>query len=232
MNKKSPGRPSPNPTMIIIGGGNHAQVVVEALRHSGAAIKGYVDPNPQIKSIGKDIYCLGDNSFVFGRHPDDGLLVNGIGSINHKTNTIRRDVFELFLDAKYMFSQVVHPTSIVSPHYQRIGEGTIILEGAIIQADVNIGKNVLINAGVIIIHNCMIHDHCHIGPGAILCGAVTCMPNVFVGAGSTIIQGIVIGKDSVIGAGAVVIKDVEPNTTVVGSPAKELPATTPFHDAH
>ena len=45
---------------------------------------------------------------------------------------------------------------------------------------------------------------------------------VHVGLNSTIIEDITIGDYSVIGAGSVVVKDVPPNTFVVGNPAKFL----------
>jgi acetyltransferase-like isoleucine patch superfamily enzyme len=43
-----------------------------------------------------------------------------------------------------------------------------------------------------------------------------------IGAGAVILPGIRIGSGALVGAGAVVTKDVKPNTTVVGNPAKEL----------
>ena len=45
--------------------------------------------------------------------------------------------------------------------------------------------------------------------------------NVRIGSNATILP-VKIGDNAVIGAGAVVTKDILPNTTVVGNPAKEL----------
>lgn len=44
-----------------------------------------------------------------------------------------------------------------------------------------------------------------------------------IGAGAIILPGITIGENSLVGAGSIVTQDVEPNTTVVGNPAKHLP---------
>lgn len=43
-----------------------------------------------------------------------------------------------------------------------------------------------------------------------------------IGTGSTILCGVVIGEGAVVGAGSVVVKDVPPNTVVVGNPARVL----------
>ena len=44
--------------------------------------------------------------------------------------------------------------------------------------------------------------------------------DVWIGMNVTILSGVVIGDGAVIGSSAVVTKDVEPNSIVVGSPAK------------
>ncbi|MBA2744104.1 MAG: N-acetyltransferase [Chthoniobacterales bacterium] len=43
-----------------------------------------------------------------------------------------------------------------------------------------------------------------------------------IGSGATILGGITIGADAIIGAGSVVTKDVPPNATVAGNPARAL----------
>lgn len=51
---------------------------------------------------------------------------------------------------------------------------------------------------------------------------ITVEDNVWIGGSATILGGITIGKNAIVGAGAVVTKDVEPNTIVVGNPARVL----------
>jgi len=43
-----------------------------------------------------------------------------------------------------------------------------------------------------------------------------------IGSGVTLLGGITVGENAVIGAGSVVTKDVPPNTTVAGNPARTL----------
>jgi acetyltransferase-like isoleucine patch superfamily enzyme len=43
-----------------------------------------------------------------------------------------------------------------------------------------------------------------------------------IGSGATLLGGITIGENAIVGAGSVVTKDVQPNTTVAGNPARVL----------
>ena len=45
-----------------------------------------------------------------------------------------------------------------------------------------------------------------------------------IGSGATLLGGITIGENAIVGAGSVVTKDVPPNTTVAGNPARILRA--------
>lgn len=53
-------------------------------------------------------------------------------------------------------------------------------------------------------------------------GVPTIGKNVFIGAGAVILGPVVIGDNAKIGANSVVLSNVAANTTVVGSPAKEV----------
>ena len=77
-----------------------------------------------------------------------------------------------------------------------------------INSNVILGKNVFINTGAIIEHDCKIGDHSQVGPGAMLSGGVQ-IKGCFIGIGSKINQNITVGENSVIGSGSVVVKNVK-----------------------
>ncbi len=59
-----------------------------------------------------------------------------------------------------------------------------------------------------------------------------CLPTLVkkgasIGSGSTILGGLVIGENSMVGAGSVVTKNVQPDTTVAGNPARPLSPSQP-----
>ena len=95
-------------------------------------------------------------------------------------NAARRREAEARPDAR--FATVVSLHAIVSTA-ALYGEGTLICEGAIVQAGVRIGKHVIINAGAILTHDCTVEDYAHIAPGAVLCGGVRVGEGALVGVG-------------------------------------------------
>jgi acetyltransferase-like isoleucine patch superfamily enzyme len=74
--------------------------------------------------------------------------------------------------------------------------------------------------------NCTIGHESSIGAGSVInpltaiSGGVKIGKSVLVGTHAAILQYISIGDHAVIGSGAMVNKDVEPNATVMGVPAK------------
>jgi len=51
---------------------------------------------------------------------------------------------------------------------------------------------------------------------------ITVGNNVWIGGSVTILGGVTIGDGAIVGAGSVVTKDVEPNTIIVGNPARAI----------
>jgi acetyltransferase EpsM len=194
--------------MVVYGASGHAKVVIELLEVNNIdyiviwddtdkpAVWQYVVKKPAPNDLEMD-----------------ARMVIGIGN-----NNTRKNIAERYI-GKARFTAVVHPHTIISPRTQ-IGEGTVIMAGAVINTDTHIGQHCIINTCASIDHDCEIEDYVHISPNTTLCGNVTVGEGTHVGAGSVVIQGIRIGKWSTIGAGSVVIRDVPDYATVVGNPGR------------
>ena len=103
-----------------------------------------------------------------------------------------------------------------------VGEGTIIYEGAILTANIEIGNHVIISPKCGVGHDSIIKDYVSLLWNVNVSGNDLIEEGVMMGSGSTVIQGKKIGKGSIIGAGAVVVNDIESFSTAVGVPAKVI----------
>jgi acetyltransferase-like isoleucine patch superfamily enzyme len=54
------------------------------------------------------------------------------------------------------------------------------------------------------------------------CQSTTIKRGASIGSGATLLGGITVGENAIVGAGSVLTKDVPPNTTVAGNPARIL----------
>ena len=107
-----------------------------------------------------------------------------------------------------------------------------LLTGVEIHPGARIGQGVFIDhgMGVVIGETAVIGDHCLLYQGVTLGGTgkahgqrhPTLQTNVVVGAGAKVLGAITVGTNTRIGAGSVVLRDVEPNSTVVGIPGRVI----------
>ena len=205
--------------VVIIGAGGHGRVIASILEAANTKIAGFIDsgvkgdlPYPVLGSdadIPKLIKEGTINSFIIG-----------LGSVKGGAS-IRATLFDKMIAAGLAPAVAIHPTAILSPGV-KLGAGTVVMAGAIINIATSIGKNCIINTGAIIDHDGDVGDHVHIGPGVTLSGHVRVGDNSLIGVGSTIRQSITVGKDVTLGAGSVVVSDISSGVTAFGNPAKAV----------
>ncbi len=111
-----------------------------------------------------------------------------------------------------------------------ISQASRLITGVEIHPGAKIGRGFVIDhgSGVVIGETAEIGDNCTVYQGATLGGTgkdsgkrhPTLGNNVMVGAGAKVLGPFTVGDNSKIAANAVVLKEVPPNTTAVGIPAK------------
>lgn len=109
----------------------------------------------------------------------------------------------------------------------QIGEGALLSPFTTITSNVTIGRFFHGNIYSYVAHDCQIGDFVTFAPNVHCNGRVIVEDYAYIGAGAIIKHGsdtkpLVIGRGAVVGMGAVVTKNVEPYSTVVGSPAVPL----------
>ncbi len=116
---------------------------------------------------------------------------------------------------------LIHPSAVVSPT-ARIGAGTVVMAGAIINARAEIGEDCIINTGAIVEHDCILDDGVHAAPRSVMGGTCRIGKATLFGIGSSMRPGTTIGANVVVGAGSTVVSAIADGLTVVGNPARPL----------
>ena len=207
-----------HPPVVVIGGGGHAKVILSVLVRLGTfAILGYLDPKDRGPILGHP--WLGDDASARQLSNDHGRLaaVLGIGKTDGRSD--RLPLLESFARAGAVFPVVVAPTAFVAEDVE-LGDGTVICDGAIVQAGTTIGRAVIVNTGARVDHDCVLHDDVHVGPGAVLSGGVHVGKGTLIGVGACCRQNVKIGSNCTIGAGAAVTSDCRDGALYIGVPAR------------
>jgi sugar O-acyltransferase (sialic acid O-acetyltransferase NeuD family) len=198
-----------NGSVVVLGAGGHAKVVISTLQEAGYTVEAVYDDND-----GKQM-VLGIP--VKGRLTDVEPGMRAIVAIG--SNHIRQITVAQLPGVEWM--SIIHPRAYVHRSVQ-IGPGTVVFAGAVIQPDAVLGEHVIINTGATVDHDCNIDSYAHIAPGVNLAGGVMVGERAFVGIGSTAIPRRKIGARATVGAGSVVIGDVSDDATVAGVPARSI----------
>lgn len=201
--------------IAIIGYSGHSYVVIDIIESCGLKIFGYFDKNKKDYNP-YSIEYLGDENDTSALE----ILKSRNWFVAIGDNRIRYNIITSLL-SKGMHKPLTisHKNSTISKS-ARIGYGTMLAAGAIVNPLATLGNGIICNTGSIIEHECRIGDFSHIGPGAVLAGNVQVGEMTFIGANSVVKQGIIIGRNVTIGAGTVVINDIPDNVTVVGNPER------------
>jgi sugar O-acyltransferase (sialic acid O-acetyltransferase NeuD family) len=208
---------TPSRPLLIVGAGGHGKVVLDAARASGWAVAGFLDSVNPVGARILDAPVIGNESGL----DDRDLLTRHMVIIAIGDQTARRRLSLHVLQSGGTLAVVRHPSSIVADS-ARIGAGSFLAAGTIVNPDARIGQFCILNTGCTIDHDCVLADGTQVSPGAHLAGSITCGEDVFIGTGAAIIPRITIGAHAVVGAGAVVIRDVEAGTRVAGNPARTI----------
>lgn len=207
-------------SVIVIGAGGHAAVLLDALMMNNIDVLGVTEADRTRmgqKVLGFPI--LGDDETVRRHAPESVFLVNALGSV--ASMALRKSVYQRFSKEGYSFASIVHPAAVIA-RSASLAQGVQIMAGAVVQARACIGENTIVNTGTTVDHDCHVGAHVHLAPGVTLSGGVTIGEESHIGAGATIIQGVRIGARSTVGAGSVVLQDVPEGSRVAGVPAREL----------
>lgn len=200
--------------LIILGAGGHGKVVADIAIKLGRYSKiCFLDDADMKENMGIPVIGKLDDYEVW---LDNSEFFVAIGN-----SRIRNKYLDCLVEKEASIATLIHPSACLG-HSVKVGYGTVIMAGVVINPDTCIGKGVIVNTASSIDHDNIIGNFSHISVGAHVAGTVHVKEHVWIGAGATISNNVTICEACTIGAGAVVIKDIEEQGVYVGVPAKKV----------
>ena len=201
-----------NRNVIIIGASGFGKLTADIVLNSRDNLIGFLDDNPDLSEF--------FHKPILGKTTDFKNFLNCEFIVSIGNADTREKIVNMMGNVKWYTA--IHPNAIISPFDVAIGEGSVILPGAIIDPGVTIGKHSLINCNAVVAHDSIIGNFCHISVGTNVAGTVIVGDKTWVGIGSSVNNNLSICGGCMIGAGAVVVKDIKEPGTYVGLPAKKI----------
>jgi len=198
--------------LIVYGAGGHARVAIEAARAAGLSPTLVLDDSPKADRLA-GLPVIAARSAQWDELGAFRFVI-AIGE-----NSTRARLFEELKKRGGVPETIRHPFSWISPS-AKIGAGTVVFGGVVVNADVTIGENCILNTGCSVDHDGNVGAHSHLCPGVRLAGAVTIGEGAMLGTGAICIPGIKIGSDAKVGAGSVVVRDLPNGCVAYGNPAR------------
>jgi len=207
--------------LIIIGAGEHARVVADAvaLLPDRWRLIGVAAPDGEARAAQLGVRWFPDDVSVHSMLPEARLIL-GVGQVG--VSQTRSRIVRHYEEAGAVWATVIHPTAIVSRSAE-IHPGAVVLAGAVVNPGASIGSHVIINTRAVIEHDCDIGRFACIAPGVILGGGVHVGESAFLGLAACVRDHVRIGAGVLVGMGAVVTRDFAEAATVLGNPARAHP---------
>ncbi|MCA8961667.1 MAG: acetyltransferase [Planctomycetes bacterium] len=201
--------------LLIYGSGGHAKVIWDIAT---------LQPDVEVEQVVDDAPTRRGRSFrgtiIEGPEQIDAARTP-FGVVAIGNNAVRERLAARLSQRGVALLSLAHPRSVVARDVV-LGEGTVVMAGAILNPSCRVGPLAIINTGATVDHDASIGTSVHIAPGVHVAGDVTIGDRVLVGIGAVVLPGVHIGADATIGAGAVLRHDVPAGATVVGNPARTL----------
>ena len=197
-------------SLIIIGASGHGKVVADIAKLCGYENISFLDDNDSIYEC--DGYDIIGKTDEFAQYDCDFFFAIG----NQK---IRAKIHNQLKKANKNIVTLIHPSAVISQNV-KIGIGSVVMAGAVINTCASIGEGCIVNTCASVDHDNVVGNFVHISVGSHLAGTVTVGDNSWIGIGAVVSNNIDICSNCFIGAGAVVVKNIEEKGTYIGVPAK------------
>jgi len=206
--------------IFIFGSGGHAKVIADEISYyKNIKVIGYIDSikNNEI-SIKKNLNSNSEIKQISFIQNKKYYGIVGIGDINKRKKVVK-EISRINPNFKWI--SIISKKATLSPQI-KIGKGSVIISGSVINAGVQIGNHSIVNTSSSIDHDCKIGNYVNISPGVIMAGSVVVGDKVLIGINSAIKENINICKNTLIGGNSFINKNITIPGTYFGSPVKKI----------
>ena len=201
--------------LILLGGGGHCKSVIDVAESVGYHILGVLDLPENVGTSVLDYKVIGTDDDI-PLYVDKAEFIITVGFI--KDPSVRMKLYNGIKEIGGKLATIVASTAHVS-NYASLGEGTVVMHQAIVNAGAVVGANCIINTFCNIEHDAVIGDQCHISTGTMINGDCKVGKMCFIGSQSVLANGISICDDVIVGAGSLVRKNILKSGIYSGNPA-------------
>ena len=188
--------------ILLIGGGGHCKSVIDVIEQENKfKIIGIIDVPERLgaKVLGYEI--IGSDEDLEALSKKYKYICITVGQI--KSPDIRIKLYTKAKELGFILPTIISPRAYVSKH-AKLEDGTMVMHGAMINADAHVFHNCIINSKVLIEHDCIVYENCHISTNVTLNGGVKVEKNSFIGSNAITKEYITIKENSFVKAGSLV----------------------------
>lgn len=195
--------------VILAGNGITAEIVSAYLRQDTRfKVEGFTVDDEFVAKGGIAGYrTVGLSEVVGAFSPDTHRVIMAIGY--NDLNRTRETLFERLKAAGYGIETYIHPDARIYTH-QPLGEGSVVLPGAVIEPHARVGANTMIWSNVTLAHHSSVGDHCWVAAGTVVSGQAKILRNTFLGVSCTVVNAVTVEEYNVVGASALISRDTKP----------------------
>lgn len=201
--------------LILVGGGGHCKSVIDVAESAGYKILGILDMPEEVGKQVLDYKVIGTDDDI-PKYVGKAEFIITVGFI--KNPAIRIKIYNRIKESGGKLATIIASTARVS-RYATIGEGTVVMHQAFVNAGAQIGANCIINTFCNIEHDACVGNQSHISTGTMVNGDCKVGERVFIGSQSVLANAIEVSDDIIVGAGSFVRKTLRQKGIYSGSPA-------------
>jgi sugar O-acyltransferase (sialic acid O-acetyltransferase NeuD family) len=200
--------------ILLVGAGGHARSCIDVIEQGNLyKVAGLIGT---IEEVGNEVLgykVLGSDGDLPGLSKYFSRALVVVGQVN--ISDLRQKLFYQLGQLGFVCPPIISPFAYVSRHAE-IGDGSIVMHRAIVNAGARIGTNCIINSCALIEHDVVVGNNSHVGTRTTVNGSSRVGSGTLIGSSSTIRESIQIGDRCIVGMGTILRHNLADDLKFIG----------------